>query len=122
MLICGWQHEDVHRLLHRLATEAGAEIIFGAKVASVTPGEPRPSITLASGETYEGDIVIGADGPNSSVREVVLGDDNEAGNMSGFSVFGAVVPGELMTGDPQLEEWITNDEVRSCRAVLVDFY
>lgn len=104
------KHEDVHRLLHRLATEAGAEIIFGAKVAEVTPGEPRPSITLESGETYEGDMVIGADGPNSFVREVVLGDDNEAGNPSGFSVLGAVIPGELMKGDPQLEEWISNDE------------
>ncbi|EKM50080.1 uncharacterized protein PHACADRAFT_264601 [Phanerochaete carnosa HHB-10118-sp] len=104
------KHEDVQLLLHRLATEAGAEIIFNAKVAAVTPGEPRPSITLESGLTYEGDIILGADGPNSFVREVVLGDDNEAGIPSGISVLGAVIPGELMRGDPRLEEWISNDE------------
>ena len=52
------------------------------------------------------------------MREVVLGDDNEAGNLSGFSVLGAVIPGELMKGDPQLEEWISNDEVRSRRELI----
>ena len=115
------QHEDVHRLLHRLATEAGAEIIFGANVASVTPGEPKPSITLDSGETYEGDIIIGADGPNSFVREAVLGDDNEAGNPSGYSIFGAVIPGDSLKSNALLEEWISNDEV-GLRLLLTNTY
>jgi salicylate hydroxylase len=108
------KHADVHRLLHDLAVSAGAEITFGATVSAVTPGEPKPSITLATGEVHEADIVIGADGPNSFVREIVLGDDNEAGNISGYSCFGAIIPGEELKKDPELAPWLTADEVRIC--------
>lgn len=104
------QHEDVHRLLYKLAVSAGAEVVFGAVVTAVTPGEPKPSVTLASGEVYTADIVLGADGPNSFVRSSALSEKPE-GKLSGYSVFGTVIPGDEMAKDPELATWLTADEV-----------
>ena len=110
----------MHRLLYDLAASAGAEITFGAAVTAVAPGEPKPSITLASGEVLEADIVIGADGPNSFVRETVLGEDNEEGKISGYSCFGAVIPGERLVNDPELSHLLNADEVGSPSSLLPD--
>lgn len=105
------QHEDVHRLLYDLAVSVGAEVIFNAQVTAVTPGEPKPSVTLASGEVYTADIVLGADGPNSLVRETVLADDIPEGAVSGYSVLGAIIPGDAMSKDSELAPWLAADEV-----------
>lgn len=99
-------------MLYNLAVSSGAEIILGAAVTAVTPGEPKPSITLASGEVHTADIVLGADGPNSFIREVVLGEDSEEGKPSGYSVLGAVIPGDKMAKDPELAGWLAADEVK----------
>lgn len=104
------KHEDVHRLLYDLAVSKGAEVIFNANVTAVTPGEPKPSITLASGEVHTADIVIGADGPNSFVRKTVLVDDPPEGQASGYSVLGAIIPGEAMSKDSDLAPWLAVDE------------
>ncbi|KAI0692644.1 FAD/NAD(P)-binding domain-containing protein [Cytidiella melzeri] len=104
-------HEDVHRMVHRLAVASGAKVDFGATVVEVTPGEPRPSVTLASGEVITADIVIGADGPRSLVRKVVLGEEDDP-RPEGVTVFGAVVPASYMLNDPELHHWITAQEVK----------
>ena len=39
------------------------------EVSSIDP--ETPSLTLATGETYNGDLIIGADGPRSFVRSVI---------------------------------------------------
>ncbi len=46
-------------------------LTLGAPVVSVSVVGGHPSITLASGETVEGDVVIGADGVHSAVRRTV---------------------------------------------------
>jgi 2-polyprenyl-6-methoxyphenol hydroxylase-like FAD-dependent oxidoreductase len=60
----------VHNKLFRLAQDAGVEIRLGCRVTSVNPY--RPSVTLDSGEIVQGDMVVGADGDQSYVRDVVL--------------------------------------------------
>ncbi|THG94300.1 hypothetical protein EW026_g7146 [Hermanssonia centrifuga] len=103
------KHEDVHRLLHTLAIAAGAKIQFGATVTSVTPGDPKPSVTLATGETLTADIVIGADGPTSMVRRMVLDREDDA-EPGGFTVFGGSVSADEMKKYPELEKWATSEE------------
>ena len=66
----------VHRadLLKVLVSEAqklGVEIKLGSNVASIDFF--KPSITLSTGETYEGDMILGADGERSACREAMLG-------------------------------------------------
>ena len=104
------QHEDAHRLVHGLAVSAGAKIRFGAAVTKVTPGDPRPSVTLSTGEVLTADIVIGADGPRSMIREVVLERENEA-DPTGITVFGACIPGSEMEKDPELAQMLHAQEV-----------
>ncbi|KAI0683882.1 FAD/NAD(P)-binding domain-containing protein [Cytidiella melzeri] len=98
-------HEDIQRIVHRLAASAGARIDFGAQVTKVTPGSPRPSVTLASGEVITADIVIGADGPRSLVRKVVVGEEPEP-QPEGVTVFGATVPAAWMETKPELAKLI----------------
>ena len=56
----------LHQALLTAAREAGAEIIADSEVTGATPDG---TITLASGETAEADLIIGADGVGSAVRD-----------------------------------------------------
>ncbi|KAI0346928.1 FAD/NAD(P)-binding domain-containing protein [Trametopsis cervina] len=102
-------HEDVHRIVHKLAVSAGARVDFGADVTAVNPGTPKPSVTLASGEVITADIIIGADGPRSLVRELVLGEPDDP-RPDGITVFGAVVPASYMAKDPVLNRMVKAKE------------
>jgi 2-polyprenyl-6-methoxyphenol hydroxylase-like FAD-dependent oxidoreductase len=59
---------DLHRALGNAARRAGVEIVTSSLVAGATPdGE----LLLESGETHKADLVIGADGVGSPVRNSV---------------------------------------------------
>ncbi len=69
-------------------------------------------MTLATGETLTADIVIGADGPTSMVRRMVLDREDDA-EPGGFTVFGGSVSADEMKKYPELEKWATSEEVRT---------
>lgn len=104
------QHADVHRLLYNLATSAGAQVTFGVSVTAVQSGDPKPSVTLSTGEVLTTDVVVGADGPNSKIRKYV-NEDEEPAEPSGFTIFGGIVSTEEMMKDPELAKWAQADEV-----------
>lgn len=106
------QHEDVHRLLYDLAVKAGAEIIFGAQVAGVTPSEEMPSITLANGETHRADVIIAADGPNSFIRGMIL-EGEESPRPEGHTIFGGIIPAADMQDDEEFKSLVGSPEVRT---------
>lgn len=112
------QHEDVHRIVHDLAASVGVRISFGAQVTEVTPGSPRPSVTLTSGEVIEADIVIGCDGPRSLVRPVVVGEDEGEPEVEGVTVFGATVPEAWMDTHPTLSKLVRSKAVRPIPALV----
>ena len=58
--------QHLHRTLLTTAREAGAEVLPGSEIVSATP---EGTITLDSGEPAEADLVIGADGVGSAVRD-----------------------------------------------------
>ena len=107
------QHADLLDVLFRLASSAGARVNFGVTVESVEParetppetgtiGTPiagpasrtlRPTVRLKTGETLNGDVIIGADGLRSVVRRVVTEEDEEPEVTSiGLSVYTGSVP------------------------------
>ncbi|KAJ3520412.1 hypothetical protein NM688_g9165 [Phlebia brevispora] len=104
------KHEDVHRLLHRLATEAGAQVEFGVTVQEVQPGDPQPSVVLEDGRTLMADIIVGADGPNSIVRKTVLDVDDDEAEPSGYTAFGGIIPASEITKDPELTMLLQSNE------------
>ena len=57
-------------LLHS-AKDSGVEIILGAKVSQVHPGQ-RPFVTLVDGSTLEASLIVGADGLHAPSRKAVL--------------------------------------------------
>ncbi|MGI5157342.1 FAD-dependent monooxygenase [Microbispora sp. CA-102843] len=57
---------DVHNLLREAAVQAGAELVTGR---TVTGADPAGRLLFADGDAVEADLVIGADGLHSSVRE-----------------------------------------------------
>lgn len=85
---------------------------------SVAPGDPKPSVTLSTGKVLTADIVIGADGPRSIVRPVVL-DRNDDAEPSGITVFGGTIPAEEMLKDPELAKLVHANEVRFNHRSLV---
>jgi salicylate hydroxylase len=81
------KYDDLHRLLYRLATSTGTKVVHGACVTqvSVDYGAQISHALLANGEVMNADIIIGADGHKSIVRDVVT-KQNNIGKPSGMSV------------------------------------
>ncbi|KAL4949234.1 hypothetical protein BDW69DRAFT_198262 [Aspergillus filifer] len=62
--------EDFHRVLRDEAMLLGAEIRLGAEVTDII--YDGPEVIIATGERVAGDVIIGADGLYSQVRDLVL--------------------------------------------------
>lgn len=92
---------------------------FGVSVTEVQSGDPKPSVTLSTGEVLTTDVVVGADGPNSKIRKYV-NEDEEPAEPSGFTIFGGIVSTEEMMKDPELAKWAQADEV-SCLGRLGEY-
>ncbi|PRX96761.1 FAD-dependent oxidoreductase [Allonocardiopsis opalescens] len=58
----------LHRCLLAAARRAGVEIRTGSEVVAA---DPEGAVTLASGETLRADLVVGADGVRSAVRDSI---------------------------------------------------
>lgn len=61
----------VAALEEQAAALANVSIRRGARVAACTAAESGASVTLDGGDTLQGDLVVGADGPDSPVRAML---------------------------------------------------
>ena len=107
------QREDLIRMLHKLATDAGATVYFNTEVVAVHQGSdesPNPSVTLANGDVLTADLLIGADGSGSKVRDVVLDEDDFAKPV-GLTAYTGVVEAEELREDPVFGPYLAGDEV-----------
>lgn len=59
----------LHRALYEQALELGVGIRLDSKVAAYDPG--AASISLSDGSTFQGDLVVAADGISSSLMELM---------------------------------------------------
>jgi len=94
-----FHHPEAQELLLAAAEGAGAEVVRGAAVVSVEPGE-TPTVTAREGRqrserTYRAKLVVGADGRDSAVRRAAgfaMERDPEALYMAGALLEGASAP------------------------------
>lgn len=68
------QWDALYDMLFELATSAGATVTYGAHTVGLAPGtekNQKPTLAFADGSTYTADVVVGADGVNSTIRGLV---------------------------------------------------
>jgi salicylate hydroxylase len=95
-----YHRQDLHTALRTAATSSElpgrpAEIRVGCAVESCDT--EKGTVELASGETLEGDVVIGADGIHSVLRAAVVGEPREA-LPTGISAYRMLLPLNLLRG------------------------
>ncbi|CAL5870460.1 uncharacterized protein PFLUO_LOCUS4697 [Penicillium psychrofluorescens] len=73
------------------------------------------SVTLASGTVIRGDVIIGADGIKSTVREHLLQDPSIKAIATGDAAYRIILPRSIMEKDPELKTLI--DEPQATRWV-----
>ncbi|KAL6693486.1 hypothetical protein J3F84DRAFT_380938 [Trichoderma pleuroticola] len=97
---------DLHTELLRLATmsEQGLSQPVTLKLGSqVTEALPDGTIILQDGSRYTADIVVGADGLRSVIRDAVLSEDDQAKPVhSGQAAFRFLVDTSTLRSDPTL--------------------
>ncbi|KAF8130426.1 hypothetical protein K438DRAFT_1788711 [Mycena galopus ATCC 62051] len=97
---------DLYEELKRMATGEGegppAKLRLGAKVVACDVEEG--TVTLHGGEVVRADLILGADGIHSIVRDHVLGSIVN-GQDSGLSCFRAVLEAATLPNIPELE-WL----------------
>ncbi|KZT29583.1 FAD/NAD(P)-binding domain-containing protein [Neolentinus lepideus HHB14362 ss-1] len=107
-------HADLIKMLQDAAKSFGAQIRTKCKVVSITSGSfqahEKPTVSLASGETLTADFIIGADGPDSSVKSLVLGKADNPEPM-GLLSWHTLIPWSAVEEDPDLEAFAQGKDV-----------
>ncbi|HRP91072.1 MAG TPA: FAD-dependent monooxygenase [Edaphocola sp.] len=68
------------------------EIIFGDKISKVEQSENEVSVTFHSGKTRSFDLVVGADGLHSNMRNLVFGDEAQFEKYYGYYTASYTIP------------------------------
>ncbi|KAI0730565.1 FAD/NAD(P)-binding domain-containing protein [Earliella scabrosa] len=105
-------HADLVQLLHTLAVGAGARIDLNTEVVSISQGtssSPNPSVTLANGEVLSADLLIGADGTKSMVRDAAFPNEIHV-KPSGLTIYTGIVSREDMLKDEELRPLVLSEE------------
>lgn len=84
--LIGVHRRRLHDALLTAAREAGIEVVTGARVTVLDPGEPGGALAVVDGR--EAALVVGADGVNSAVRAALFPDSPAV--YSGYSSWRAV--------------------------------
>ena len=98
---------DLHGVLERVVTPG--TIVFGHQLAGIDETGNAVRLIFGNGATAEADIVIGADGIRSKVREFVI--DREPPQFVGAAAYRAIFPAERLRGlkIPDCTKWWGRD-------------
>ncbi|TVY94299.1 FAD-dependent monooxygenase [Lachnellula willkommii] len=103
---------NLHKCLLQRAVELGARTIVNARVSDVqvsADGETA-TIVLQNGEKHTADLVVGADGINSRLREIMLG-KTDPPELTGDLAYRLLLSTKEMLKDPELATFVTNPQV-----------
>lgn len=99
-----YHRADLHSVLMRACADpdgAGPTVRLAtdARVVDLDRSNPeRPAVITKDGRRFEGDVVVGADGIRSAVRDLAGFDDSLV--FSGEMAYRALIPGDLVAADP----------------------
>ncbi|EGU81521.1 hypothetical protein FOPG_14203 [Fusarium oxysporum f. sp. conglutinans race 2 54008] len=113
----GYPFLDFHRAtLHKAlldrAHELGAKILCGSKVLSyeIAADNSHATVFLEGGQTMESDLVVGADGIASSLREQFLG-RSDPPQLTGDLAYRLLLSTDEMRKDPDLRPFVEDPQV-----------
>lgn len=101
---------NLHKCLLRRAADLGAKLITNARVTSFSPGEDTSAVGTADGRTFEADLVVGADGINSKMREIFLGREDPP-IPTGDLAYRLLLNTDKMREDPELRRFVEEPQV-----------
>ena len=95
------QHRDLYNMLYQLAVKEGVEFRFNSTI--VDADNVAVSVTLDSDEVLYADVIIGADGFDSLLRQVVTDSGDEPPDVTDTHVIATfLIPVHLMEDDEDL--------------------
>lgn len=98
---------DYQRILYDLADEQGVKILTGCRVVRVDV--ETTTVILETGEKYTADLIIGADGIRSRVRDTaVVTEEVVAPLPSSNCAYRATIPRDVMLADPVISHLMTD--------------
>ena len=103
-----WQvhRGDFHRVLvQALAERAPGAVRVGARCVGFEQDASGVTLHLESGETARGDVLVGADGVHSQVREALVG--GARASFTGFMAWRGVVPMQRLPAHIRLRHAVT---------------
>ncbi|KAJ7658385.1 hypothetical protein DFH06DRAFT_1408174 [Mycena polygramma] len=101
---------DLLQMLRTLAAPY-MQLRLNSKVVSVNPNAAY--VTLANGERIHGDLIVGADGIKSIIRDAVIGGPSKPPIHTGDSAYRVVIPTTEMLTDPELKGIVEGSEMMS---------
>ncbi|KUI66985.1 6-hydroxynicotinate 3-monooxygenase [Cytospora mali] len=103
---------NLHKCLLDRAAELGAKLITQARVMSFTVSSDAATSTVfcADGRSFEADLVVGADGINSKLREAFLGREDPP-VPTGDLAYRLLLNTEEMRKDPDLRMFVEEPQV-----------
>lgn len=97
----GMMRPDLHRILLERATGLGIAVRTGSAVTGIENSADRAAVTFDDGGTADFDLVVGADGLRSTVRDLVIGPVET--RFVGQGIFRVVLPRpEALTTECQI--------------------
>ena len=73
----GVMRQAVHEVLQDAIAAAGVNVRLGLTISTLTQADDHVSVEFTDGTRADYDLVVGADGANSKVRELVFGADSK---------------------------------------------
>ncbi|CAK7215358.1 hypothetical protein SBRCBS47491_002457 [Sporothrix bragantina] len=104
---------NLHKCLLVRAVELGANLVTNAKVVDVEiDGDEatEATVVLADGRRMTTDLVVGADGIHSRLREVLVGHADPP-ELTGDLAYRLLLPTEAMLKDPDLKALVEDPQV-----------
>ncbi|KAJ7165085.1 hypothetical protein C8R46DRAFT_1098142 [Mycena filopes] len=104
---CHVHRADLLKMLFKLASPY-MTLYLNSRVVSLDPDLCQ--VTLESGRTFRGDVILGADGVKSMIREVVVGRPDKP-MPTGDAAYRAIIPTSEMAKDPDLKFLVDHPEM-----------
>lgn len=105
---------DLHRVLIQRMTELGGTVECGARVVdvrtNVEDGKSTATAVLSDGREMTADLVIGADGIHSRMREILVGKPQPP-TKTGDLAYRLLLDTREMLKDPELAPFVKGEEV-----------